>query len=400
MGLSILSRLLIFFGLCWIVFYLIAYYAILSPDTQPSITTSQDGTSAESNKDMHKTHISINSRLLRESALKDPFLSDSCQTQTSTQTIDESASSVAVIITVRDDDPYDVISSIKSIVASSSPQLSNILLIDDWSQTPVTEWPHWHILDPKVKEAVKIYRTNEQLGMAGSKYFGSVQAQKIKSIEYLVFMSSPAIVSDHWLSSLIRTLREFPSSIVYPAVDAIATDGFVKGDNVLAAIDWSLNFVWESVDHRRIAVVPEHLEEISDNTPLSSPISSDILAMTVSFYNDIGGFDRIMNSLAWGGSHDTVELSLRVWLCGGRIIKQPCSRVAKKFSNFAKDAAIAKGATQRDFDRSALSIAERYMRPDVKGSPIDYKETVFQSRFLGMIVEYRCCFSISMGIFS
>ena len=41
------------------------------------------------------------------------------------------------------------------------------------------------------------------------------------------------------------------------------------------------------------------------------------------YFFAIGAFDAAMN--IWGG--ENVELSVRVWRCGGYLLKNPCSRV-------------------------------------------------------------------------
>ena len=41
------------------------------------------------------------------------------------------------------------------------------------------------------------------------------------------------------------------------------------------------------------------------------------------YFFAVGAFDAAMN--VWGG--ENVELSVRVWRCGGYLLKSPCSRV-------------------------------------------------------------------------
>ena len=46
-------------------------------------------------------------------------------------------------------------------------------------------------------------------------------------------------------------------------------------------------------------------------------------AVDKEYFFAVGSFDAAMN--IWGG--ENVELSVRVWRCGGYLLKNPCSRV-------------------------------------------------------------------------
>jgi len=395
MALSLLSRLILVMFISWVLIYGLAYYFIMndSPDDKsnepPKI--SQDILKIDDNP--LKSTIQVNSRQLFEKPLENPFLSPGCRSRVDNEK--QAAvppSSVAIIMAIKDSNPDDVISSIKSIVAHSSSLLAVILVLDDRSSVPVTEWPHWTLLDTSIAHTVKIIRTAKEMGVAGTKYYGGSLAQANKSVKYLLFIDDPIIVSHEWLNPLTRTIQQYPKSIVYPAIDVISIDGFIRGDNVVGAFDWSLNFVWEPFDRSRMPLLPTILSNglNIEDMPTPSPSAPDVFAMSVEFYNEIGGFEKGLHYRSWGLNHDSIELSLRVWLCGGQIIKESCSRVAKKFPNLFNDANAGRGVSEAIIDHDVMALAERYMRPSLSDSN-DYKETVFQARFTGglIIVEYR-----------
>lgn len=51
------------------------------------------------------------------------------------------------------------------------------------------------------------------------------------------------------------------------------------------------------------------------------------MAVSKSYFTSIGGFDP--DQLIWGG--ENLELSFRVWMCGGTVLTTPCARVGHVF---------------------------------------------------------------------
>jgi predicted glycosyltransferase involved in capsule biosynthesis len=83
-----------------------------------------------------------------------------------------------------------------------------------------------------------------------------------------------------------------------------------------------------------------------------SPAAPGIFAIQSEYLKKLGGFD--WNLLQFGT--ETIELSLRIWLCGGVIIRQPCSRVAHSYPNLFNDV-VNSGATVGAHDRNAMLIS-------------------------------------------
>lgn len=161
------------------------------------------------------------------------------------------------------------------------------------------------------------------------------------------------------------------------------TGDIIKSHNVVGAFDWSLNFKWESVGSiSDSARVPLASVASTADDELSSPAAPGIFAMKAYYYEEIGGIDTSLQ--LWG--HESVELSIRAWLCGGAVIRQPCSRVAHQYSNLLNDSPVSNGIPQSVVDENVMTVAEHWLSPE-------QREVVYRARFLDR-VPYRVLVSI------
>lgn len=408
-----LSRVIIGFILVWIAVYILVYYMIMFPASSVNTfeavsvpvppdyrTNNRETTTLSLDNNLQKARDLLHINTENPSKLTNPFISEICQYSINStySYLDKTFKNkvVSVIIPTRNEHKRDLLNTIVSVIVNSGEYLKEIIIVDDLSNDKVTEWMMTELLSntTPIKELqdflpfIKILRPPHRLGVSGSKHFGSQSIDRKKTDlneeNVVVFIDAHTAVSKNWLVPLIKTLKDYPNAIVYPAIDVLYEDpttgaiGFIEADNVLGSFDWALNFKWELIDnqanniHKRMPLLteiyPEH-DEIS-----TSPAAPGILAMKVEYYDTIGGFDS--NLYLYG--QDNIELSLRVWMCGGLVIRQPCSRVAHKYSNFQGDSTVGNGITQGIVDRNVMSIAERYMLPN-------YKEIVFQARFTNRV---------------
>ena len=226
----------------------------------------------------------------------------------------------------------------------------------------------------------------------------------------LVFLDAHVAVSKNWLIPLSHTLMqpEHDKAVVYPAVDVIdpQTGKFIKSGNVVGGFDWSLSFRWENVENvenvdtntaranqksrGRLPMVTTsstrsrsdytptdtHTHKRTEDDPLASPATPGMFAIKTGFFKYIGGFDT--NLKPWG--QENIELSLRVWLCGGSIIRQPCARVAHKYDHLFEAATASAGnsISSSSVDKNVLSVAEHWFGQE-------YKEIVHKARFTGRV---------------
>jgi glycoprotein-N-acetylgalactosamine 3-beta-galactosyltransferase len=331
-----------------------------------------------------------------------PFTSDTCKNTIAqmAQSGVVQAQSVAVIIPVRNEEKESLLHTVKSIFANSGPELKTIVVVDDRSNDPIKEWPEWmhdnelallkeaRCAGGNTAQCLRVVRPKHRLGVSGAKAFGAeifTQAHSHgnthdSSVTALVFVDAHVVVSPAWLIGLAHTLHSNPSAIVYPAIDVIdrGSGGMARGGNVVGAFDWALGFRWEDVsgpDASSRLKLGAAGAVTADSLALS-PAAPGIFGINTAFYRDIAGLDTTLTP--WG--QESVELSLRVWMCGGSVIRQPCARVAHRYDNLFSDtvASAGNGVSAASVDKNVMAVAEHWF-------PHRYRELVHKARFLGRV---------------
>uniref|UniRef100_A0A2K5K5W7 Glycosyltransferase 2-like domain-containing protein n=1 Tax=Colobus angolensis palliatus TaxID=336983 RepID=A0A2K5K5W7_COLAP len=163
--------------------------------------------------------------------------------------------------------------------------LEEIILVDDMSE-------------------IKIIRNKKRERLIRARLIGASHA----SGDVLVFLDSHCEVNRVWLEPLLHAIANDPKMVVCPLIDVIddRTLEYKPSPVVRGAFDWNLQFKWDNVFSYEMDG-PE-----GPTKPIRSPAMS-------------GGifYDKDMDF--WGG--ENLELSLRIWMCGGQLFIIPCSRV-------------------------------------------------------------------------
>ncbi|XP_024113935.1 polypeptide N-acetylgalactosaminyltransferase 15 [Oryzias melastigma] len=229
----------------------------------------------------------------------------------------ESLPSASVIICFHEEPWSTLMRTVHSVLDTTPKQfLQEVLLVDDQSQSR-----HLKVrLGSYVSEleGVRLIRSTRRLGVGGCRTMAAAKAKG----EVLVFMDSHCECQEGWLEPLLERVAQDRSRVVSPIMDVIDWQTFqfnITQWPVRGVFDWRLDFYWESNPQLQ----DFHPEE--PVLPLQSPaLGGSVLAIDRNFFQSVGAYDPGM--VLWGA--EQIELSIRVWSCGGSMEVVPCSRVA------------------------------------------------------------------------
>ncbi|XP_063835572.1 polypeptide N-acetylgalactosaminyltransferase 1-like [Ostrinia nubilalis] len=148
--------------------------------------------------------------------------------------------------------------------------------------------------------------------------------------DVLVFLDSHCEGQPDWLRPLLQRTKDDPRAVVVPIIDVIDASNFYYSvqDQVsfqVGGFTFMGHFTWIEVPER------EKKRRGSDIAPTWSPtMAGGLFAINRAYYWELGAYDEQM--AGWGG--ENLEMSFRIWQCGGTLETIPCSRVGHVFRSF------------------------------------------------------------------
>ncbi|KAM5190279.1 inactive polypeptide N-acetylgalactosaminyltransferase-like protein 5 [Callospermophilus lateralis] len=217
--------------------------------------------------------------------------------------------------------------------------LEEIILVDDHSEYDDLKEKLDGYLEI-FRGKIKLIRNKEREGLIRSRMIGAGHA----SGDVLVFLDSHCEVNRVWLEPLLQAISKNPKMVVCPLIDVIdeMTFEYKASPLVRGIFDWNLQFKWDKVFSYEVEG-PD-----GPSKPIRSPaMAGGLFAINRHYFYEIGQYDKGMNF--WGG--ENVEISLRIWMCGGQLYIIPCSRVGH----------VVRNQIKRDPDLER-AVVENYLR--------------------------------------
>lgn len=228
----------------------------------------------------------------------------------------------SVVIVFYNEPLSTLLRSIHSVLNRTPPNLlKEIILVDDGSDSNAPWLLQGGDLDQHLDLLPKtvIARLAGRNGLMAARNSGA----SLASGDTITFLDCHVEVGPGWIQPLLgriaEGLREGIDRVVVPSIDSIDADSFEYKGRGIDVLGHSWGLTQTGLQTR---------VNQTDATPLKTPImAGGLLSLSTSYFDKLGFYDPEMRM--WGG--EEVEISFRIWLCGGTLEWVPCSRVGHVF---------------------------------------------------------------------
>jgi len=235
-------------------------------------------------------------------------------------------------------------------VLDRSPEhlLEEVILVDDFSDMEHLHEPlsDYISLFPKVK----LVRNEKREGLIRTRMVGARAAKG----PILTFLDSHIECTEGWLEPLLDRIAQKSTNVVCPTIDTIESDTFEfkrarNFTRYVGSFDWQLHFGWIAPPER-ILKQRKHEQE-----PIQSPTMAGCLfSIDKAYFEKLGMYDPGFD--IWGS--ENLEISFKVWMCGGTLEIIPCSQVGHIFRS---NVLYRKTISMDVYRRNSVRLAEVWM---------------------------------------
>ncbi|XP_038078199.1 polypeptide N-acetylgalactosaminyltransferase 1-like [Patiria miniata] len=231
----------------------------------------------------------------------------------------------SVIIVFHNEAWSTLLRTVTSVINRSPRELlREIILVDDASQ-PNFDWLQKPLDDyvAGLPVSVRVERLKSRQGIVAARHLGVA----VSKGEVLTFLDSHCECTKGWLEPLLERIARDRTRVVSPVIDSISDRTFrysaSTGLPLIGGFSWLPEFTWTVVPLREQRRVKYDI-----HLPLRTPtIAGGLFAIHREFFHRLGGYDSGLK--IWGG--ENLQLSFKVWQCGGSLEIVPCSHVGHVF---------------------------------------------------------------------
>ncbi|CAG09314.1 unnamed protein product, partial [Tetraodon nigroviridis] len=231
-------------------------------------------------------------------------------------------------------------------VINRSPRhlLVEIVLVDDASERDFLKKKLENYVRT-LEVPVRILRMEQRSGLIRARLRGAAATKG----QVITFLDAHCECTVGWLEPLLARIKEdrwdcntalcvcvferpsfrcflFRTAVVCPIIDVISDETFeymAGSDMTYGGFNWKLNFRWYPVPQREMD------RRKGDRTlPVRTPtMAGGLFSIDKTYFEEIGSYDPGMD--IWGG--ENLEMSFRIWQCGGSLEIVTCSHVGHVF---------------------------------------------------------------------
>ncbi|XP_019493444.1 PREDICTED: polypeptide N-acetylgalactosaminyltransferase 1 [Hipposideros armiger] len=174
----------------------------------------------------------------------------------------------------------------------------------------------------KLKVPVHVIRMEQRSGLIRARLKGAA----VSKGQVITFLDAHCECTVGWLEPLLARIKHDRKTVVCPIIDVISDDTFeymAGSDMTYGGFNWKLNFRWYPVPQREMD------RRKGDRTlPVRTPtMAGGLFSIDRDYFQEIGTYDAGMD--IWGG--ENLEISFRIWQCGGTLEIVTCSHVGHVF---------------------------------------------------------------------
>lgn len=200
-----------------------------------------------------------------------------------------------------------------------------IILVDDASNTTTDGGFLGAPLEAELRTfplAVRLLRQRPRRGLVKARLMGA----RVAKAKVLTFLDAHVECGIGWLPPLLERIARNRHAVPSPVIDSIDDKDFrvvKKETGFFGGFYANYGFTFDPIPEREWQRVGHRKTEA-----LRQPtMAGGLFSIDRDFFYEIGAYDEGME--IWGA--ENVEISLRIWMCGGVLEYLPCSHVAHVF---------------------------------------------------------------------
>mmetsp|Transcript_21865 Transcript_21865/g.49844 ORF Transcript_21865/g.49844 Transcript_21865/m.49844 type:complete len:427 (+) Transcript_21865:67-1347(+) len=189
-----------------------------------------------------------------------------------------------------------------------------------------------------ISDKVVVFGFPQRVGLMVAKTKGVEMATG----DVIVFYEAHCIANKHWLQHILYRVIQNPKTLAMPYLDMINARNWHSYSAMSPGhwrYEWNFNLIYTNPEGRMGTSAEPHM---------SPGTSGGIFAINKAWFDKLRLFDPGMRE--WGGDH--MELTMKVWRCGGNIEMVPCSRVGHLYRD----------PSQRPYNVEVNTVVHNYKR--------------------------------------